>query len=757
MQRSIIIIGGGLLQTRLIEAAKTYDLHTIVFDRNSGAPGLVHADEVVLVDTLDAEAARTAALNLAGRFNICGVLTAGTDASQTVAAIAAELKLPGVSRETARAASNKIIMRETLRRAGLPVPDFRPVYSLNDARSALREMSLPLVLKPAENMGARGVILIRDRSELEAAFRHTRNHLRSPELIIEEFMPGPELSVDALAWRGGLRKKITGIADRHITGEPFFIETGHTMPSTLDVKILEEAEQVMFAAMDVLGIREGAGKGDLKFSGGRIMIGEIAARLSGGFMSSHTYPYSSGVNLYRAAIQIALGEEPDALEPTQSLYALERAIIAPAGKVQHIDGRPLQNPEEFPGLKDVILVRSSGDIVPQLTSNVDKMGNIIVTAENLSVAEERARSVLGAITVQVDSSYAWTRETLEARARERFSPDVCHVCKSCDGQNCASGIPGMGGPGQMQGFRDNSSALLQYTIVPRYLQSAEKADASFEFLGRKLSMPIMAAPMTGATTNFQNAISEFDLGLALARASRAEDTIAWIGDGSSPEKWKTIESILEAMEGFAILILKPRADLSEIKRRIRIAERLKVPAVGMDVDARLLRTMQKESLPLDRDTLLEIRRSTDLPFITKGILSSADAVHARAAGSDVLVVSNHGGRILDSMPGAARVLPRIADEFAGELMILADGGVRSGADAFKYIALGARAVLTGRPLAIAAVGGQESGVRFVLRAYRSELIHTMQVCGTPELSSINRDYLEYLPQSEQTAVGQKEG
>jgi len=756
MKRSIIIVGGGLLQTRLIQAALDYGLHTIVLDRNPRAPGLALADEQVLVDTLEVEQAKMAAGALAKQFPVHGVITAGTDASQTVAAIAEALGLPGVSRETARAASNKIIMREALQRAGLPVPDFRPVYSLNDARTALRELKLPLVLKPAENMGARGVILIRNRSELEAAFRHTRNHLRSPELIIEEYMPGPELSVDALAWQSGQKKAITGIADRHITGEPYFIEKGHSMPSSLPEAIQREATRVMFAAMEALGIGQGAGKGDLKFSGGRIMIGEIAARLSGGFMSSHTYPYSSGVELYRAAIQIALGEDPDALRPTQNLFALERAIIAPAGKILAIEGRPLQSAAEYPGLKDVILLRSPGDILPQLTSNVDKVGNIIVTADTFAEAENQARSVLADISVQVDTSYAWTKEALENRARENFTADVCHVCKTCDGQNCASGIPGMGGPGQMQGFRDNAKALAEFTIVPRYIQAPEAADTSFEFLGRKFSMPIMPAPMTGATTNLKNAISEMDLGLALARAARAEDTIAWIGDGSSPEKWTTIQTILEAMEGFAILILKPRADMAEIKRRIRIAQSLRVAAVGIDVDARLLKTMQRESLPLDTGILGEIRRSTDLPFIAKGILSLEDAASAVQAGCDAVVVSNHGGRILDSIPGAARVLPRIVQEYSNQLTILADGGVRSGGDAFKYIALGAQGVLVGRPLAIAAVGGQESGVRFLLRSYRAELLHTMQVCGTGDLSFINKQYLQCIPASGQAAVGQKE-
>ncbi len=207
---------------------------------------------------------------------------------------------------------------------------------MNDAKEALSFLKFPLVMKPADNMGARGVIKVERADDLNHAFRHAKRFCPTGELILEEYMEGPELSVDALAFNGQIR--MTGIADRIIEREPYFIEIGHNMPSRMPKSVLAEVEQVMAGGMRALGIHLGAGKGDIKVTKDGVKIGEIAARLSGGFMSAFTYPLSTGVNLNRAALLISLGETPDNLEPVLNRVSIERSLLSKPGKLLAING-----------------------------------------------------------------------------------------------------------------------------------------------------------------------------------------------------------------------------------------------------------------------------------------------------------------------------------------------------------------------------------------------------------------------------------
>ena len=749
------MIGAGTLQVPMIEAGKEYGLGMVVFDMNPKAPGMLLADRPVIMSTRDIEGCVREARRLRDDLEIHGVVTGGTDASRTVAAIAAALDLPGIRYADAEAATNKVLMRKRLSEAGVPVPAFAAVWSLNDARGAIDTIGLPAVLKPAENMGARGVIKIESRDELAAAYRHARKYSPTGEMILEEFMEGPELSIDALCWpapgatgdepdtaANASRFRVVGIGDRIITGAPYFIETGHNMPSAMSPEVLREATDVMRAGMEALGIQRGAGKGDLKVTPEGVKIGELAARLSGGFMSSHTYPAHCGVNLQRAAIQIALGEEPDELEAKHDLIAIERGILAPAGKIASMSGEDAMR--AVPGIHDVIITRKVGDVMNAVTSNVDKVGHIIATGATLAEAEAAAQAARERFTIEVDDTYSLTWEQVEDNARRRFSDKVCWVCKACDGANCASGVPGMGGVGRMTSFADNSRALAEYRLVPRYLREDIRPDMSLELFGRKFEHPIMAAPMTGAVTNLGGVVEEYQFARDLLVGCRDTGTIAWLGDGASPEKFATIMEALDEVEGFGVLICKPRADRDELRRRFRVARDAGVVAVGIDIDAIKFRTMVlrgQGSSAVSFDELRSLRDEVQLPFVLKGIMAPEDAELASKAGIDAIVVSNHGGRVLDDMPGTARVLPQVVAAAGSDVVVMADGGVRSGRDAFKLMALGAKGVLVGRTAAIAAVGGQHAGVKLMFREYSQEFAQTMTVCGTPRLADIDARFV----------------
>ncbi len=763
--RVLIIIGGGILQVPLIQKARAMGLQAAVFDMSLDAPGLRLADHKVLMSTRDIEGCVRKARMLSQKTAVHGVITAGTDASRSVAAVASALELPGIRYADAEACSNKVLMRRRLKKHNLPGPPFYSLWSLKEAREAMDCLTFPLVLKPAENMGSRGVIKIEKREDIHAAFRHTKKYSPTGEMILEEYMPGPELSVDALAWDKNFA--LTGIADRIIAHEPFFIEIGHNMPSMQAPLILQESVELMRKAMRALGIYRGAAKGDLKITAEGVKIGEIAARLSGGFMSSHTYPLHSGVDVLQGAIHLALGDEPQKaikeIAKAQSSQrqknkggfqtknsckkrpvAIERSILCPPGKIMKLEG--VDRMRSVPGIEYIYISCKEGELIKQATSNIDKAGHIIATGASLREAELSIKKALRCLKIEVDKSYGVDWQAIHAKARSAFGERICWVCKVCDGEHCASGVPGMGALGQMESFKDNSRALKELRIVPRYIGEEIHTDTSLELFGRKFEYPIMAAPMTGAQSNMNGAIGEYELAYTLLKALRSNGSIAWVGDGASPSKYQLIRRALRQtdIEGFGIVIFKPRADHKMLAERLESAHKLGLLAVGIDIDAAFLKTMQlrkQASHAYSIKKLKELRRRTPLPFILKGIMSIEDAYAALEIGADAIVVSNHGGRVLDQMPGVARVLPSIAQELGREICILADGGVRSGQDAFKELALGARAVLVGRPAAIVAVGGGQEAVQALFSRYALELKDTMRLCGCASLEEIDSRYL----------------
>jgi isopentenyl diphosphate isomerase/L-lactate dehydrogenase-like FMN-dependent dehydrogenase/biotin carboxylase len=739
-RKTILIIGAGMLQVPIIETAKSMGLTVVVADMNLDAPGMKIADFPIVMSTKDIEGMVRESKHFANQHPVNGVVTAGTDASMTVAAVANALDLPGIRYKDAEAATNKVKMRQRLEQHGVPIPKFAPVWSIQDARDALSFLSFPLVMKPADNMGARGVIKVSNREELHQAFKHSKQFCPSGEMILEEYMEGPELSVDAISWNGNIR--ITGIADRIIEREPYFIEIGHNMPSSMETSVLLEVENIMKIGMKALGLTLGAGKGDIKVTPTGVKVGEIAARLSGGFMSAYTYPLSTGVNLNKAVIQIALGEEPDNLEPKFQKVSIERSLLAPEGKILSITGE--EATRKIVGVNALFIQNKPGDIIKPPTSNIEKSGHIIITADTLAGAEQIFQKVSSTLVFESDPLYSIDEKAISVNARKKFGKEVCWVCKVCDGTDCASGVPGMGGVGRMLTFIDNTKALQEISILPRYIRENIIANAKTAFFHKVLETPIMAAPMTGASTNMNHAIGEYEYATIVLKASQESGTVAWLGDGASPEKYLTIIEAMKKYPQDSVFICKPRSDVSMLKDRFQAAEDIGILAIGMDIDAVKFKTMvmkNQSSITRSVNDLQKIRSLSKLPFILKGIMSAKDALMAIEAGSDAIVVSNHGGRVLDDMPGTARVLPSIKEAIGNKIPLIVDGGIRSGMDVFKMLALGADIVLLGRPIAIHAVGGGSPGVRFLYKQYTEELVNTMTLAGASSLKAITNEML----------------
>lgn len=331
---------------------------------------------------------------------------------------------------------------------------------------------------------------------------------------------------------------------------------------------------------------------------------------------------------------------------------------------------------------------------------------------------------------------------LRETARRKMT-GKCRVCPVCNGRACAGEVPGMGGTGTGEAFTENLRALANLKLNMRTIHDAVQPDTGVEMFGRKLKTPILGAPITGAAINAGEALNEFDMVSALVEGSHLAGSIGWIGDPANPKMYEDgLQAIRRAGQGIAII--KPRVDNREIIELFRLAEQAGAIALGTDLDGAGLITMALKGQPVGpktKEQLAELIQSTALPFIIKGIMTAGEAITCMEAGAKAIVVSNHGGRVLDHTPGAADVLPEIAEAVKGKITILADGGVRSGADVLKLLALGADGVLVGRPLIMGAYGGGAEGVKTVIEKYTGELKAAMILTGCRSIKEIGSQVL----------------
>lgn len=396
--KTILILGAGLMQVPGIRIAKSKGWRVILVDGNPDAMARPLADRFEVVDLKDKQGLLAVARSCAEGAPLDGVFTAGTDFSSSVAWVAEKMGLPGMPYSVAMRATDKSLMREAFRKAGVPSPRFA-AWTGEGGPAAILESGLifPLVVKPVDNMGSRGVRRVDDQAGLEDACRAALLLSRSSRVIVEQFMEGRELSLDAVVYRGAIT--VCGVADRHIFFPPSFVEMGHTMPTDLDEGAVREAEEVFRAGIRAIGIDNGAAKGDIKMTPRGPMIGEIAARLSGGYMSGWTFPLSSGVEVTEAAMNIAVGNPPGDLSPRYHRTCAERAFISIPGTVEQVWG--LEDARRSPGVAEVFSRVSPGSEVVFPANNVEKCGNVIALSDTRTGAVDAAERGIAAIGIRL--------------------------------------------------------------------------------------------------------------------------------------------------------------------------------------------------------------------------------------------------------------------------------------------------------------------------------------------------------------------
>lgn len=352
------------------------------------------------------------------------------------------------------------------------------------------------------------------------------------------------------------------------------------------------------------------------------------------------------------------------------------------------------------------------------------------------------------------SSEFLTLEKVRNRAKEKLK-QVCMVYKDCDGgptrfcQGQHYGRPlGFGGIGSGASFHNNWLALRRIKLKMKLISKNFEPDTSIQLFGKNLTMPVMAASVSGVNSfGGDSVITESEFCNSVINGCKDAGTLGWRGDTYTynVEENSFGLNAIESAGGWGIKIVKPRSQ-EEIKKFFKKAEKVGAVAVGVDTDGCGSYMMNKHNKPVFRKTpedIQELVASTNLPVIIKGIMCKEDAVDAIEAGASAIVVSNHGGRVLDHTPGTADVLPSIVNAVRNkDAFIFVDGGVRTGYDVIKMLALGADGVLVGRDIVRAAVGGGSEGVKLQMNYFQQTLAKAMKMTGCSSLKDITLDLLD---------------
>ncbi len=390
--KTIMILGASILQLPAIEKASEMGLRVVALDMNPDAvgfnvPGVVKE----VISTIDIEMA----VEAAKRHQIDGVMTLATDMPmRTVAAVAKECELVGVTEETAIKATDKSVMREALKTAGVPVPKFFRVGNIDEYRAAVESIEGPFMVKPADSSGSRGILKVDNRENLDSAYEYTKRFSHNGVVVVEEVMIGPEVSVETLAIDGEVH--VIQITDKMTTGAPHFVEMGHTQPTRLDCA--EEIKRVAIAANKAVGIENGPSHTEIIVTKEGPKIVEIGARLGGDCITTHLVPLSTGVNMVEACIRIALSEKPD-ISPTLNCGSAIRYFKQHAGVVERIDG--VEEAEKMPGVKQISIVHGIGEKISEITDSGSRMGFVIAQGYDADDAALRSESALSSIHVEV--------------------------------------------------------------------------------------------------------------------------------------------------------------------------------------------------------------------------------------------------------------------------------------------------------------------------------------------------------------------
>ena len=335
-----------------------------------------------------------------------------------------------------------------------------------------------------------------------------------------------------------------------------------------------------------------------------------------------------------------------------------------------------------------------------------------------------------------------TYQEILTNARTCMGP-YCKSCPTCNGLACKNTVPGPGAKGIGTGFIRNYQKWQELCVNMDTICENKPVDTSFELFGHKVALPVFAAPVGAMQLHYGDKYDDLAYNDILVTACAQAGIAAFTGDGTNPAVMEAAAEALKKNGGCGVPTVKPW-NMDTIRQKMELVKAADPFAIAMDIDAAGLPFLKNLTPPAGSKTVEELKEIAAMagkPFILKGIMTVNGALKALEAGASGIVVSNHGGRVLDQCPATAEVLPAIVDAVDGKMTVLVDGGIRTGMDVFKALALGADAVLIGRPFVNMVYGGGAEGVQVYVDKLKAELADTMAMCGAHSLSDIKRSMI----------------
>ena len=392
--KRVLVIGASILQMPAILKAKELGYYVATVDFNPKAIGIPYADEFYEVSTIDTEAVA----KVAKEFRADGVMTLATDMPmRSVARAAEECGLPGISMDTAIKATDKGEMIKAFEANGVEHPWYYIALDKNEFEGVKSKVTFPCIMKPTDNAGSRGVVLAYCLEELEREYSYTVGESRKGGVIIEEYMEGPEVSVEVMTIDG--EPYILQVTDKITTGAPHFVEMGHTQPSRLGYENVEKIKDLAARAVIAVGIQNGPAHVEIKLTKDGPKMVELGARMGGDCITTHLVPLSTGIDMVRSTIEIACGEKTD-IEPKFDKGSAIRYFKTERGIIKSISS--VEEAKSIPGIKDISFVKNIGDQVGSIDSSVDRVGFVIAQGDNADEAEAICEKALDIINITIE-------------------------------------------------------------------------------------------------------------------------------------------------------------------------------------------------------------------------------------------------------------------------------------------------------------------------------------------------------------------
>ncbi len=428
--KRLLIIGASILQLPAIRKAKEMGLYVAVADYNPKAIGVSEADEYFNVSTIDEEGVYRAAKE----FGADGIMTLATDMPmRSLAYATTQLGIPGISYNTAVKATDKGEMIQAFEAAAVAHPWYFIVPDLAALEEIADRVSYPCISKPTDNSGSRGVMLINTPEELRESVAYSSSQGRQGGVIIEEYMRGHEVSVEVIVLEG--EPHILQITDKLTTGAPHFVEMGHSQPTGLAPGEAEAIRKLAAEAVLSVGIQNGPAHVEIMLTEQGPKMVELGARMGGDCITTHLVPLSTGIDMVKATIQIALGEKPD-LVPKFAKGSAIRFLDAPSGIIAAIDG--VEEARAMENIAEVALTKKAGSRCGSISSSTDRVGYVIAQAENAGEAVrfcEKARKKSRLKFLKEENGNGVKRKT-PACAGWLVCLYRCYQKCSCDGRIC---------------------------------------------------------------------------------------------------------------------------------------------------------------------------------------------------------------------------------------------------------------------------------------------------------------------------------